>query len=241
MTQKRHSAAKTRLGWLVLCALVGGASGGYFGFYLPYHSRQREQERRIETLQRVVERLTSERRIAQVAAVSRSIDPATGYPSLNLQFVEFDHAGRAMPPRHFYVLGDVVYFDALVIKFENDYVAAGDALRGRSIYLFRRVFGEKQAPETGEPIDDSGFSGTGIPDVYRVAEAPSAYEVELWSNFWRYANDPEAAKAAGVRVVQGEAVYTKILLERIYTLTIEADGGINIVANRLPPALAPNP
>ena len=230
---------KARLAWLVLCVLAGGATGGYFGYYLPYHSREQEALRQVETLKRVVERLSSERRIAEVVVVDQQIDPQTGAPVKTLRFVEYNRRGNAMPHRYFRTIGREVYFDALVIKFQDTLVAEGDALRGKSIYLFRRVFGNRQAPDEGAPIDDTQTSAASIPSVYRVDENPNPYELRLWNNFWRYANDPTAAAEMGVRVLQGEAVYARMEPGRLYHLKIEADGGINILPGPIPPALAP--
>jgi len=238
MRRRRFERGKARLGWLLLCALVGGASGGYFGFYLPYRSREREQQRRIETLQRVVGRLMSERRIADVVLVDHTLDPNTGDPVLTLRFVEYDRADEPLPARYFRVIGDEVHFDALVIRFKDEYVAAGDALRGHSIHLFRRVYGSRQAPDNAELVDDSALSRDGIPDVYRIDDAPNPYEVELWNNFWTYANDPEAAERLGVKVLMGQVVYTRLLADRTYRLSIEADGGMSIVPKSIPPVLA---
>ena len=239
MSSRRPAGGRIRIGWLALCAVVGAASGGYFGLYLPAHSRQREQERRIATLQRVVERLMGQRRIADVVLVNRAVDPATGYPLLTLRFVEYDRAGRALPARYFRVLGEEVHFDALVIKFRDEFVAAGDALRGHSIHLFRRIYGNKQAPDEAELVDDSALSRDGIPDVYRVDEQPDPYEIDLWENFWRYANDPQAAERLGVDVLMGQVVYTRLVPGRIYRLSIEADGGMKITPLAVPPVLAP--
>ena len=225
--------------------LLGLTALAYSLVYLPYLApgqarerellqRQHELEQKVQFLQKVAERFQGERRAAEVVLTDQWTDQASGDPVITLRFTEYDHAGQPMPPRYLRVRGDEVYFDALVIKFENQYVAAGDALRGQSIYLFRRVFGNKQKPDEGEPIDQRQISGAPIPDVYRVDPNPSSYELQLWQDFWSYANDKEAARQQGVRVVQGEAAYTKILPGRIYTLTIQANGGINIVPGPIP-------
>ena len=51
-------------------------------------------------------------------------------------------------PRTFTVRGDIVYFDAWVVKYEDRLVESGDPLRSMSICLFRRIFGESQEPGT---------------------------------------------------------------------------------------------
>jgi hypothetical protein len=104
-------------------------------------------------------------------------------------------------------------------------VARGDALRGRSLALFRRVYGDNQAPEDGYWLNTPGD----VPDVYRLSEQPSAFEQQLWEDFWSYATDPELAGSAGVRVAQGEAVYAPMAAGEEWTLTLDADGGLNLV------------
>lgn len=236
----RSERARARIAWLVVCVLVGGATGGYFGYYLPSHGREQEALRQVETLKRVVERLSSERRIAEAVLVDQQVDPATGRLASTVRFAEYGRDGRRLPERHFRVFGDEIYFDALVIKFQDHYVAAGDALRGKSIYLFRRVFGNQQAPEDGILIDDSQPS-TAIPNVYRLDAHPTDYERDLWNNFWYYASNRKEAEQRGVRVLMGEAVYQKMVLNQLYHLRIEADGGINFLPGAVPRDLNTTP
>jgi hypothetical protein len=49
----------------------------------------------------------------------------------------------------------------------------GDLLRGKSLHLFRRVFGEAQEPRDGPSIGTTRPDG--IPDVYRISPSPSAF------------------------------------------------------------------
>ena len=42
--------------------------------------------------------------------------------------------------------GDEIYVDTLVIKFEDDFVMAGDALKGKALMLFRRIFTDRKRP-----------------------------------------------------------------------------------------------
>ena len=85
-------------------------------------------------------------------------------------------------------------------------------------------------PVTGQRIDEPGR----IPDVYRGADPyVMDFERDLWSNFWKLADDEGYRKATGVRVAQGEAVSTKFQPDRLYTVTLESDGGLNIVSSPL--------
>jgi len=206
---------------------------GMFGAY-QLQRIHREQELEIERLNQVVERLESESRVAQVMVKKQGINPRTHVRETELKFAEIARDGEPLPARSFTVEGDIAYFDALVIKFDRQYVERGEALRGKSICLFRRIFGENQTPEEGFPIDDQASDGHGIPDVYRVNPDPTAFEVDLWSEFWMYATHPEEAKEKGIRVIQGEAVYQQLTPGNIYTLTLDNAGGLNIVAESIP-------
>jgi hypothetical protein len=118
----------------------------------------------------------------------------------------------------------------MVVKFERGYVRDDDALRGRSIALFTRIYGEKQPPEQGFRIDTPNQ----IPDVYRGGDPyVSDFERELWASFWKLAEDEGYRKDKGVRVAQGEGVWVPFQPERLYTLTLESDGGLNITSSPL--------
>jgi hypothetical protein len=136
--------------------------------------------------------------------------------------------------RVFRIASDVIYFDALLIKFEEQYDGESDLLRSKSLVLFRRIFGESQTPEDGFAIDPERR----IPDVYRAANAPSDYEQRLWDRFWSYATDPAAAQEAGVRVAQGEAVYNRFEKGQFWVLTLENDGGLNLLRHDIPAVVA---
>ena len=91
----------------------------------------------------------------------------------------------------------------LVIRFEDSYVEGGDALRGTSLCLFQRLFGEEQRPKDGVPLDPEGQ----LPHVYGGDTTPSPLHRDLWRRFWDYANDPELARKKGVRASHGEAPF----------------------------------
>ena len=229
---RRPRRGRVSAALLVLAVAAGAALYAAYTVQRAY----REKELEIRRLARVVERLEAETRRAQVIVTKQGVNPATGRLETTLKFMETGPGGDPLPPRYFTVEGDVVYFDALVIRFEREYVERGDALRGKSICLFRRVFGEHQAPEEGFPVDRAAGAGE-VPDVYRVNPDPTPFERELWKEFWRYAADPAAARAKGVRVIQGEAVYTRFIPGNLYTLTLDHGGGLSIKVEPIPAIL----
>ncbi len=202
---------------------------------------ERAEQRRRELAQ-VVERLNVESRLAYVDILQQHTDLAGEVVQTVLRFTELDRNGEPLSPQVIGVAGAIPHFDALVVKFDKDYVARGDALRGQSLALFRRVYGETQAPESGYWLSTPGAP----PDVYRVNPKPSDFERELWAEFWSYATDPAKARSAGVRVAQGEAVYAPVRPGERWVLTLDAAGGLNLIKQREMPLtredlLAPPP
>jgi hypothetical protein len=228
---------RATLRFSVVTTLLLAATAGLF-LYQKHDAtaeKLRAAEKRNEFLKNVVARLTSERRVADVIVTDQSIDAATGKQKTTLLFVEYARDGSTtLPPKSFTIDGNVAHLDALVVKFAGRFVEDNDPLKGHSVALFTRLYGESQAPENAFPID----APNGIPDVYRSPDASvnaeqSSFERELWNNFWRLADDAGYRTSMGVRVAQGEGVWSPFLPERLYTVSIESDGGLNLVSEPL--------
>ena len=109
-------------------------------------------------------------------------------------------------------------------------VEQNDPLRGHSIALFTKLYGDHQSPEQAFLIDEPGK----IPDFYRGADPQvSSFEQELWQNFWRLAEDKDYRKAKGVRVANGQGLWGPFAPDKLYTLTLDADGGLNLSSEPL--------
>jgi hypothetical protein len=212
--------------WLSLL-LVVGLVGVYIyreQFSAQRHLARLEEEKR--TLSKIITRLTSDKRVAEVLVTRQSTDEQ-GVLKTDLLFVEYGPDGNALPAKQFTVEGKNVHVDALVIKFEHDFVKAEDPLRGHSLALFKSIYGDRQAPATAPAIDTPGK----IPAFYRGTDpVVSDFETELWSNFWRLADDENYRKAKGVRVAQGEAVFLPFQPDRLYTIKLETNGGLNMTS-----------
>jgi hypothetical protein len=208
----------------LLAVLAGGTIGVYE--YQQHASLQaaleREQQRSAE-LKKIVQRLGVENRVAEIIVTDQHPSGSKLYTSI--LFVENGRNGDALPPKHFTVEGDEIHIDAMVVKFEGKFVEQDDPLRGHSIALFTRLFGRSQSPEDAFMIDEPGH----VPAFYRGADPHvSKFEQELWSNFWRLVDDQSYRQEMGVRVAQGEGVWLKFEPDHLYTLTLEANGGLNI-------------
>lgn len=224
--------------------LVGGlilVAAGAGGIYLvdrvvlePRREVQRrleERDRQIQQLTRKAETLeaalrvyrTTERRARlNVLGQERGTD---GQLVSRVQFMEIDADGNPVgEPRELALAGEEVYVDALVIKFQDELIEGADALRGRSLMLFRRLFTDRHRPAEGQVLDREGQ----MPLAYAAEKAPTAFERELWRRFWRLANDPEEAKRYGVRAVHGEAVSMRLKAGALYVITFRPTGELTI-------------
>lgn len=213
--------------------LVAVVAAGAIGIYL-YHAHssveaqlERERERTAE-LRQIVQRLTAERRVADVMVTGQQV--VDGVLRTSLVFVEYGRDDRALPAKRFTVDGKIVHFDAMVVKFDGKFVEQNDPLRGRSVALFTRLYGETQSPAQGFPVDVP----CQVPEVYRDPDPKvQQFQRELWQNFWRLADDAEYRNAMGVRVAQGEGPWRPIEPDQLYTITLDANGGVNIHAEPL--------
>ena len=136
-------------------------------------------------------------------------------------------------PRTLTVKGDLVYVDYWVVKFSDESVEAGDPLRGTSICLFRRIFGEHQNPVDGYVLDAVGSRPVG----YGSGREPTEFETEIWVQFWELANNPKLAKAHGVRAAHGQAVSMKLQPGKYYVLEQRLTGDMTIRAVDVPAVL----
>ncbi|MDO4573637.1 MAG: hypothetical protein Q4D98_00315 [Planctomycetia bacterium] len=143
-----------------------------------------------------------------------------------IRFTEFAPEGNIVAaPREFTLVGDKVYVDALVVKFDDEHVEKSDPLRSRSLCSFLRIFGEHQNPADGFPIDAENT----IPSVYRSSDRePSAFEKDLWKNFWEISNAPEKQRLRGIHAIHGEAPSQKLEPGRIYNVELRSSGGLSI-------------
>jgi hypothetical protein len=215
---------------IVLSVLVLAGAVGIYAY-----QDQTSDTRKIEKLeeekhelQQIVQRLSDERRVAEVLVTDQS--DVAGVLRTTLLFVEYARDGSSLPPKAFTIEGKTAHVDALVIKFERDFLRDNDPLRGHSIALFTKIYGDQQSPASGETIDAPGQ----IPDVYRGADPKvSEFERELWNNFWKLAEDPEYRARYGVRVANGQGVWGPFERDKLYTITIESDGGLNITSEPL--------
>ncbi len=213
---------------LAVLVALGVAGIVYYRDHNSQEHRVSELQNENRQLQQVVSRLTDQRRVAELLVTDQK--PINGVMHTTLIFEEYARNGDALPPKYLTILGDEAHLDAMVIKFDHDFIKQNDPLRGHSLALFTRIYGNKQSPDSGPVIDVPGQ----IPDYYQGLDPQvGQYELDLWKNFWHLADDPEYRRQKGVRVPQGEGPWWPCVPDKLYTITLEADGGLNVTSEPL--------
>jgi hypothetical protein len=188
-----------------------------------------QEKQRLEAYLKILKHVDRRARIE----VLRQAKDQQGNLQTTIRFTEIDDTGKPMSvSRELTLPGQEVYFDTLVIKFDDHFIEQGDPLKGRALMLFRRVFSSTMRAEDGFVIDIEGQA----PEAYAEQQAPSAFEKELWRRFWELANDEKLAKERGVRAIHGEAPYMRLEPDRVYEVCLRSTGEVIITpGTRLTP------
>jgi len=221
---------RTGLGVLALIGVATVATDQFSAFKIRrLESRITELDREKAELQLYAERLGGSRRVAQVNIVEQYHDD-DGEPITILHWQQIGPSGVVGPRERLELHGDQVYFEALVIKFEHDLVAHAEPDHETSLAMFRRAFGDRQAPRTGLPLDQ-----TAPPETEDELNLDSL-QSRLWKRFWGLIDDPELAARYGVRIAQCEAPSVRVRPGQIWEVTLDAAGGLNLqkIAERTP-------
>lgn len=212
--------------FLGCCVLVAIAVGAVLLCYQYVIQPRRELENRIHQLEQDKQRLESyvtilehNDRRARVEVLRQIIKQTT------IRFTETDANGKPISAsRDFTLPDDEVYFDTLVIKFDDHFVEQNDPLKGHALMLFRRIFSSTMRPEDGFQIDTPGE----VPKFYLDDHQPSPFEIDLWKRFWELANDEKLAREKGVRAIHGDAPYMRMEPNRVYEILLRSTGELSI-------------
>ncbi len=186
-----------------------------------------------EILKKMIARLQADSRIADVIVTSVTYNPTVQQHMTTIKFLEYDAQGRPLQPRYFTFSDNIIQFQSLVIRFDDQFVLAGDKFKGQSAYLFWKAFvldGAATEEYVIASVDE-------VPSGYKTDGARNDFEDELWQEFWEYALDADKATMYGIKNAQIEAPGMKFVPGMLYTLKIEHDGGIRIDVKPIPEIL----
>ena len=197
-------------------------------------ARLEQEKQRLEAYLKILEHIDRRARIE----VLRQVRDQQGNLQTTIRFTETDDAGKPVSAsRELTLPGQEVYFDTLVIKFDDHFIEQNDPLKGQALMLFRRIFSSTMRPEDGFVIDAEGQA----PEIYAERQAPNGFEKELWKRFWELANDEKLAKEHGVRAIHGDAPYMRLEPDRVYEICLRSTGEVVITpgTRMAPPPTTP--
>ncbi|MBI5149170.1 MAG: hypothetical protein HZA28_00150 [Candidatus Omnitrophica bacterium] len=175
-------------------------------------------------LQQVIARFQADSRAAEVLVTGVNYSEAEQKTYTTIKFLEYDSRGRPLEPQYFTFSGNIIQFQSLVVRFDDIHVRQGDRLKGKSVYLFWKVF--MLDGKNTQEYDITRVNA--VPEGYKIAGPDNSVEARFWTRFWAYALDPAVARGEGIKNAQIEAPGTMFVPGILYTIKIEHDGGLRI-------------
>jgi hypothetical protein len=204
--------------------LIGAAIVG-LGYLArgPYRAIATIQELLAENkeLKQAITNLSREDQIGYAKVIAQ--ETRDGELFTTIRFVETarDDKLQKILEKEYTVSGDIIHFDALIVKFGNKMVLDG---KTRALYLWRRVYGEQMTPQEGFAIEDPGAEPQRYRDLLKLLPAEQRHM--FWLHIWDLANDPEKLARYDIEAIYGNAVYSKLREGLIYVFKINSTGQV---------------
>ncbi len=215
--------AKKRRGTFIFVAIIAvlGAAAylgrGFFYGAATIHELLAENKE----LKQAITNITAEEQIGYAKVISQENREGKLYTTLRFVETARDDKLKKILEKDYIIEGDIVYFDALIVKFGEKLVMDG---RGRALYLWRRVYGEHMSPSEGFMIEQAGAEPARYADLLKVL--PIKQREVFWSGIWELANDPEKLKQYDIQAIYGSAVYSRLRPGLIYVFKVSAAGQV---------------
>jgi hypothetical protein len=219
-------ARKSVFTWLPFLTLigVGAVVAVYYGRGF-YRGAMTINELLTENrqLKRAITNLTAEDQIGYAKVVDQKTDQ--GRLLTTVRFVETarEDKTKRILEKECTIDGDIVHFDALIVRFSDQMVLDGKA---RALYLWRRIYGEKMTPEDAYPIENCGAEPRRYSDLLEAL--PIKQRELFWAQIWDLANDPNKLSRYGIRAIYGNDVYCRVREGLIYVFKITPTGQFSV-------------
>lgn len=173
-------------------------------------------------LRLAIERLSTEDQIGYAKVVSQEYDEE-GQLWTELKFIETsrDNKEEIIHQKQYKIAGDIIHFDMLIVRFPKKMVADG---LERSLYLWRRIYGEDQQPSQAFDISQEGEFPARYKDLF--SKLKLAEQKTLWDGIWSLSNDPQALSEHGIQAIYGNVVYKQLKPGLIYIFKIDPSGNV---------------
>ena len=172
-------------------------------------------------LQQAITNLKTENQIGYAKVISQT--QVDGKLITKLKFVETDRQDvlKRVLEKEYEIEGDIIHFDALVIKFDEKLVMDG---KERALYLWRRVYSDKMRPDEGFAIEQHGDEPKRYADISGKLNIRD--KTLFWKEIWQLADDKERLAEYGVSAIYGNVVYRKVQPGLVYVFKISATGSL---------------
>jgi hypothetical protein len=174
-------------------------------------------------LKQALTNLTDTGKIGYAKVISQALDSQGKVISTELKFVETarDNELDKILEKNYTIEGDIVHFDALIVKFGNKIVMNGEK---KSLYLWRRIYSETMPPDTGFQIEEPNKE----PQRYNeLLKQLSLRQREVfWESIWSLANDPQKLRKYDIEAIFGDVTYVKLKQGLLYIFRISATGQV---------------
>jgi hypothetical protein len=207
---------RTVFGFMALVAVIFVAGTLFYGTKT-VHDLLGENKK----LKQSLATLTHEDQIGYAKVVRQETRDGKFYTVIRFVETARDDQLKKVLEKEYEIEGDTVHFDALIVTFSDQAVMDG---KERSLYLWRRVYGENMSPAAGFAIEEEGLTPVRYADLLRRLHLSE--QKLFWSAVWDLANEPEALQRHGIKAVYGNAVYKKLRPGLIYVFKISAGGHV---------------
>jgi hypothetical protein len=201
---------------LFIIGFIYLARGLYYGTKTIYELLAENKQ-----LKQAITNLTQEEQIGYAKVIDQQIKDGKVFTTVRFVETARDDKLKKILEKDYTIEGDVIHFDALIVKFGDKMVMDG---RVRALYLWRRVYGEKMTPENGFAIEDPGKEPQRYNDLLQAL--PVREKDVFWSGIWSLANDPERLKEYDIRAIYGNVVYSRLTKGLIYVFKISSVGQV---------------
>ncbi len=174
-----------------------------------------------QDLKTAISNLSQEEQIGYAKVISQSYKEGSLYTTLLFVETAPGDPTKQILRKEFEIEGDIVHFDAIIVKFTNELVADG---KERAMYMWRRVYGENTPPQQGFDIEEPGKPS---PRYAQLSKKLSIDDSRLfWREIWQLSNDPTKLEKSGIKAIFGNVVYKQLKPGLIYVFKVNATGGL---------------
>lgn len=202
---------------LIFAALLAYLGRGYYHNAMTIHELLTENRQ----LKQAITNLTQEDQIGYAKVLSQDVNDGRLFTTIKFVETAREDKTKKILQKQYTIEGDIIHFDALIVRFGDKMVMDGKA---RALYLWRRVYGEKTAPQDAFAIEEPGAEPVRYAKLLEVL--PPRQKGMFWSNIWDLANDVEKLKQYDIKAIYGNVVYSRLRPGLIYVFKISSTGQV---------------